>query len=376
MDWISSALGFISGLFGTHKQEQFSTEQMNWQSYQNAINRGFASAEATKAYNRGVEQWNRQNAYNTPSAQMTRMRQAGINPDLAATGGLTQGMSSFSTPPAASAPGGVSPVGSPDYNMAYRNAMEARLLEAQTKNIEADTQRTQNEASVFASDASFADALNKGKVEYLGTLISFTESGTKINEKQLPILEQSFKNLCTAGDELMERIKLIKEQTTSYNIDNIQKRIDAYYHEREVLARLENTYASTKNMLASAAFTFEQYRNYWKVITADLFSKYSAGERDSAEAALTSASTPIILRQLGQNVLNAGTEGDQMKFDLNFAKTWREKQVQADVAETNARSFFWYLSGFSSLLNGGSNALDSYGKFSAPSARPVHGFRP
>lgn len=39
-------------------------------------------AEAELAYQRSVEQWNRQNMYNTPEAQMARFKAGGLNPNL------------------------------------------------------------------------------------------------------------------------------------------------------------------------------------------------------------------------------------------------------------------------------------------------------
>lgn len=41
-----------------------------------------AKAEAELAYQRSIEQWNLQNAYNTPSAQMSRFAAGGLNPNL------------------------------------------------------------------------------------------------------------------------------------------------------------------------------------------------------------------------------------------------------------------------------------------------------
>ena len=38
--------------------------------------------DATTAYNRSLEMWNMNNAYNDPSAQMERLKQTGLNPKL------------------------------------------------------------------------------------------------------------------------------------------------------------------------------------------------------------------------------------------------------------------------------------------------------
>ncbi|AXL14923.1 DNA pilot protein [Microviridae sp.] len=50
------------------------------QSKQNQLNREFAEEQSKIAYERNLSQWHRQNAYNDPSAQMARLKAAGLNP--------------------------------------------------------------------------------------------------------------------------------------------------------------------------------------------------------------------------------------------------------------------------------------------------------
>ena len=63
------------------------TNFTNYQLYkkQRADNR----EDATTTYNRQIEMWNMNNAYNDPSAQMERLRQAGLNPNLVYGNGAT-----------------------------------------------------------------------------------------------------------------------------------------------------------------------------------------------------------------------------------------------------------------------------------------------
>ena len=65
---------------------QLAKYQNNWQ-----------TAENEKAYARSVEMWNMQNQYNSPTAQMSRLRQAGLNPNLVYGSGVT-GNSAGSAP--------------------------------------------------------------------------------------------------------------------------------------------------------------------------------------------------------------------------------------------------------------------------------------
>ena len=65
---------------------------------QSLFNHNLAEKSADKQYQRQLDFWNKQNAYNSPSAQRQRFQEAGINPASAtgqmATSGTAQGLSS------------------------------------------------------------------------------------------------------------------------------------------------------------------------------------------------------------------------------------------------------------------------------------------
>lgn len=81
-----------------------------------------------------LEQWNRNNAYNHPAAQMQRLKAAGLNPDL---------MYGQGTPGLSSAPAqGSNPIPKQPFRMDLDPTMLAQLslIDAQKKNVDADTQ--------------------------------------------------------------------------------------------------------------------------------------------------------------------------------------------------------------------------------------------
>ncbi|MCD7848881.1 MAG: hypothetical protein LUH63_03545 [Parabacteroides sp.] len=89
-----SALGNIAGsAIGMSSQRQANIQNMQLAKYQN----NWQSAENTRAYARNLEMWNMQNEYNSPTAQMSRLRQAGLNPNLVYGSGVTG--NSAGTPP-------------------------------------------------------------------------------------------------------------------------------------------------------------------------------------------------------------------------------------------------------------------------------------
>lgn len=83
---IIGGLGSIVGsAIGANAQRQANIQNMQLAKYQN----NWQTAENDKAYARSVEMWNMQNQYNSPTAQMSRLRQAGLNPNLVYGSGVT-----------------------------------------------------------------------------------------------------------------------------------------------------------------------------------------------------------------------------------------------------------------------------------------------
>lgn len=108
MDWLGVAnlgLNALSGIFGMSAQDkqnklqqQLAQQQMQWQSDENE-----------KAFQRNVQMFNMENAYNDPSAVMARLKNAGVNPFVAfGSGGAASGMTAAGSGHVTN--GGVSPV--------------------------------------------------------------------------------------------------------------------------------------------------------------------------------------------------------------------------------------------------------------------------
>lgn len=84
---------FADSMIGANAQRRANIQNMQLAKYQN----NWQTAENEKAYARSVEMWNMQNQYNSPTAQMSRLRQAGLNPNLVYGSGVT-GNSAGSAP--------------------------------------------------------------------------------------------------------------------------------------------------------------------------------------------------------------------------------------------------------------------------------------
>lgn len=159
----SSVIGGIGSAIQARKNRKLARELAQKQ-------QDFQSAEAEKAYQRNLEMWNKQNAYNSPAAQMARLEAAGLNPNLA-YGSL--GSSTAGTPPAYNPVSAVQPsdaiysnpydsISQMGTNLNANALSDAQVAQtrAQTKNLEEQNYRLAVER-INLLPAQIADQLNQ-----------------------------------------------------------------------------------------------------------------------------------------------------------------------------------------------------------------------
>ncbi|MBQ8501023.1 MAG: hypothetical protein IJ494_01780 [Bacteroides sp.] len=125
-----------------------------------------------------IEQWNRENAYNSPTAQMSRFKAAGLNPDLIYGQSNTSGQISGSlTSGAPASPTDYSAMGRKTSPLAaaIMGSQQYRMQEAQIRGMEADADKKEHDAHIASleddvrsflqnlnvSDANIEDYLNQ-----------------------------------------------------------------------------------------------------------------------------------------------------------------------------------------------------------------------
>lgn len=222
------------------RQDALAMNQANLEAQQreNRLNRQFNASEAEKSFSRQTQMLKYIQDYNSPVSQMQRLREAGLNPNLA-YGQLQDAMpSGASSAPSASYSNGISPSNAfhaPDYSVS---------LAAQNS---AFSQRTQKaEASILESDASFRDAMNSNNL----TLSNLSITGLQFDND---IKQETISNIRSQTAKLDEELNLLKAE-----VDETMARI-ANLNEDFIAKRLNNLFTSRTFEDAVAKFSAEAH---------------------------------------------------------------------------------------------------------------------
>lgn len=152
---VGGASSLINSLFANRSQKK-------------AIEANKKAAELE--YKRQIEMWNMQNAYNDPSAQMARLKAAGLNPNLVYGGGQVTGNTTGNYPKYnAPVQDPVTPV-TPDFQGMYVNYQDARMRQAQIDNLKAQTALTDTKNVTEAFNSTLKEWSGKEKYKIVNEM--------------------------------------------------------------------------------------------------------------------------------------------------------------------------------------------------------------
>lgn len=131
--------GAIASLFGSAVSAASSAG--------NAANSiAYSREAATTAYNRQIEFWNMQNEYNTPVNQLARMKEAGINPNMAISGGYSN------TASAAPSVQKADSYQQPDYRQSIELLSNAMSQAAQIEQLKSQSEQAKSQAALIKAE--------------------------------------------------------------------------------------------------------------------------------------------------------------------------------------------------------------------------------
>lgn len=291
------------------------------------------------------EMWNKNNEYNTPSAQMARYTAAGVNPYLAVSDGSV-GSGTSSSPADAD---GQAPYQGFDLTASGTQFQNALLLASQKKNIEADTsqknaQTTGQNLQNALDFATFDEKVKSPKLQ------------NKLNELNADFLQQTFQgrvlNVNLQNQQLQEDIALKRVQTSSLKVQTQLSEFARDYLQPVQLQQaqldLQKTMAQTEAFIASSKLSYSQAKYFAVKAASAWYDSFTA--RISANAQQTSANASMMnaannfavgasqVANLSVDTSNKVTEGKILEEKLKGLKVSVTNQIIKDVIDTSVRT--------------------------------------
>lgn len=187
---------------------------------------------AEYSYNRDLEMWNRQNQYNSPEAQMERLRKAGLNPKMiynsgsAAATGMAKEMPKYNAPTMDYS--GRLPVSIPQMIAEFQ---DVNLKQAQIDNVKAQTEIKDLEQ--FFLDKTMGARLTTERSKSLKESYEYQKAGKDVAIKDLMI-------------DRMEK------ELTQKDLDNIYKKYRNQWAEQGITSSDNIGLRMTVRMLQNA----------------------------------------------------------------------------------------------------------------------------
>ncbi len=197
-----------------------------------------------------LEDWNRQNAYNHPTQQMQRLKEAGLNPNLVYGGGATTTAQPIKSPDAQvpnidlqKVPEAIGAYqGIRNQQLEYSRIQKAiELQDAQKKNIEANTLSTLAGTDIKRVDLISKGIMNQFLPEVQQANLAKTKIGTQIAVSQNEMEKLMFPNkvdkvlaeianmkartdmIPTQKAQLMQNIKSMQQRMNYFGLTESQK---------------------------------------------------------------------------------------------------------------------------------------------------------
>jgi hypothetical protein len=269
---IGAATSLFAGIRASKQQQKIVAQQIQAQKEENEANRRYNLMLAEKQNRWNLEQWQRNNDYNTPSAVMSRLREAGVNPHMYySKGNAMGGVSTASPEMTAGAPS--SPVDTSGllqqrtYGDAVQKAMEQSLLAASVRKTNAEAglvdQKRETEeynTDIFESDAAFRNALNGSSLRLTGMDIELKGSQKNLTDGQIGMLRYEAALLQKQMDKIDRENELMEEQIANLSEERrsiILKRVlDSELVEaqcKELAARTHLSYEEARDLAETRA---------------------------------------------------------------------------------------------------------------------------
>lgn len=324
---LGAIFGTAASIAGNLASNNNIDKQIAEQRRENQANRDWNLNLAKLQNSWNIDQWNRENAYNSPSSQMVRYKQAGLNPDLIYGQQNLSAASPEMTSGDGSQPTDVS-------NLANKRtigdivaqASQTRLTNAQAKLAESQADKTDKETEgqgyqneILKSDAAFRDALNSGTVQLNNMSLKVSEKGMQLTDEQITKvrkecvqIDQSIQESRAAIDEIRQKISNLK---TDQAISRLRYLMDAKLNE-----------ATIKKLASECNLNYIQAKKIVDLLPYEISSI-------QASTSKTRTDTTVALDSLSTAAVTRAVLGEQ-SLELSLKNNWNAQYLESINSES------------------------------------------
>ena len=240
----------IDGLVGSFSSQSDANSSLRAQNDLLQKQQQFAHDEAQLNRDFQLQMFDRTNNYNSPKSQVDRLVAAGLNPQLAYGGSMSEAAAPSGSQ--ASSPGAPSVDGLSDLSL---RAAEISRINAETNLIKSQTKKTDADTAGQLTFNDFQAQLLQGQIETNSITVKLGTSQLSLNDAERKKLYKEITNLEKIGDTLDATLNEIKARTANLNADTYSKRVHTFldsdlakHQMAEIASRTSLNYAQIRNL--------------------------------------------------------------------------------------------------------------------------------
>ena len=277
---ISGGSGVLSGLFGAIGQNIAIDRQIKAQKKENEENRtyNFNLAQLQNKWN--LEQWNRENEYNSPAAMMKRLREGGLNPDLMyqnGTSGLTSASSPSMTAGAPSSPVDMSALGQKrTIGDAVHQGLQDALVGAQIDVMKSQARKNNADAGGQEITNETLGQINQATFYKIVAEAGLSREQTRVAEKTGDMLISQKQHFDKLIEEIDSKIDLNNANIANMSQQQLMARVDR-------LLSVGSLAMNFQKMLLDFGLRRDQLEAQKKVWSAEIVKLITSAKNESAD---------------------------------------------------------------------------------------------
>lgn len=352
-----AAISAIGSFFGNKSNRKQSAEAFGRESK-------FAREERL-AQQQWIEQmYEKNNSYNSPAAQMQRLKDAGLNPDLMYSRGDVGNATAPEAPSQAPAPRfNVIPANT--YGQSAQIAADAGLKAAQARLADSESRKTDTEESLLTADYLLRKARTDSDIELNNSTIYVNHELGQLNHAEAAVAAKKLQEIDVAMSEARERINTMKAQQSEIDEKIVQMKFDRYLRSNEFELLCKKTYQDIKESNSRISLNAAEIQDMMATQMARVMNLSASAYMMKKQGLLAVEQTMTELyKQTGIDISN-----QHAKFNFDQARSWDSTERFTNVATTWINSLSFAVGQFA-----GATASLQKGGFLGKSMSPI-GFR-